>query len=344
MAVFKRRCLFYLVEVTYSKSLVILLLVSITIETFMEGDKMCCIMTVHNVSYDDDASEYVMQVTYILYNPIREEKKNATYRLDVTGVPEFCGTKLPNEINLINKNAEVEICGHPKPEVNFYIHESKRLPGACELTEGRLKKYKCKVELTDLKCGEKLNLKIRGYQNMKLSSSSILIANYTPIDLKFEKKSIDCYNLSWSVHPLAKPCVKEYQLVVNQIDKAPLNTTTKTSNYLICSKSIQSCKVRTLCKSNQESDWVTAAITVGIPQSKDNASFYLIFISAALAIFAIILLIIGLVLLKKKLYKRSFKKPSSLEGLTRRHEEEGPKAYPNHYEETMFFAKHPQPV
>ncbi|XP_057301423.1 uncharacterized protein LOC130635916 [Hydractinia symbiolongicarpus] len=34
---------------------------SFSIKGFMEGDKMRCMMTIHNVSYADDASEYVIK-------------------------------------------------------------------------------------------------------------------------------------------------------------------------------------------------------------------------------------------------------------------------------------------
>lgn len=186
----------------------------------------------------------------------------------------------------------------------------------------------------------KLSLIIWTFRELEKANLNCILQEIfldTPIDLEFKKRSIDCYNLSWSVHLLAKPCVKEYQLVVNQIDKAPLNTTTKTSNYVICSKSIQSCKVRTLCKSNQESDWVTAEIPVDTPQSKgntlflrffcqfrciqgrnctieidillflclDNASSSTVFISVTIMGIPVIIAIIIFLVLKKKLCKRS---------------------------------------
>ncbi|XP_057301420.1 uncharacterized protein LOC130635912 [Hydractinia symbiolongicarpus] len=214
--------------------------------------------------------------------------------------------KLPNQINVNNEKAEVEICGHPKPEVNFYIDKGKRLPGACKLTDERLKKYKCEVELTDLNCGEMLYLEGRGYDTMKLTSSSLLIANYTPQNVSYKADSNGCYTVTWSIYHLGIKCVKMYELKALLDDESLLKNTTiltTLNNNFMCYPSILYVKVRTVSIWNAKSNWVMQEINAErVAQRKDNNLKVIIPVIFAFVLVAFIVLLMK----RKKFCKRNF--------------------------------------
>lgn len=238
---------------------------SVSIKSFVEGDKMYCVMTIHNVSYADDASEYVMKVTYVTLEPFEKFEENATFRINVTGGPEFCGVILRNVTDINDKKTEVEICGNPKPEVKFYTTKIPKLPVVCKLTENRLKKYKYKVELTDVQCGEMMYLESRGYRHLHLNSSSLLISNYTPLNISYKTDWNRCHSIAWSIQHLGMKCVKKYELKVLLDDELPLTNATITvtsTKFYICYTSIQYVKLRAVSLWNDKSNWVIQKINV----------------------------------------------------------------------------------